>query len=100
MTGEERERKEKKRKEKRREERREEKRREAKRSEAKRSKPCATSNSVNTDWSHLGDYLKEATAGRDDDLESDGTHIPQDLAVSVHEQENALDWLDNNQLAE
>ena len=59
----------------------------------KRSEPCATSNSVNTDWSHLGDYLKEATAGRDDDLESDGTHIPQDLAVSVHEQEK-------NQLAE
>ena len=82
------------------------KRSEEKQGEARRSKPCATSNSVNIDWSHLGDYLKEATAGRDDDLESEGTHIPQDLAVSVHEEKkpigrvDALDWLNKNQLAD
>ena len=30
-------------------------------------------------------------------LESDGKHISQGLAVLVHEQENAPDWSDKNQ---
>ena len=29
----------------------------------KRGKQCATSTTVNTDWSHLGDYMKEHTTG-------------------------------------
>ena len=32
-------------------------------------------------------------------VESEGTHVFQDLAVLVHEQENALDWLDKIQFA-
>ena len=33
-------------------------------------------------------------------LESEDKNVSQDLAVLVHEQENALAWLDKNQVAE
>ena len=49
---------------------------------------------MNTDWSSLGDYVKEPTTGRDD--ESGEQRYSQDLAVFVHKQEDALEWLDNS----
>ena len=61
-----------------------------------RSEQCATRNFVNTDWSHLGDYLKNP--GSDD--ESGEAGYSQELAVLVLVQEDALDWLDKKQLTD
>ena len=49
----------------------------------RRGKQCATNNTMNTDWSHSGDCLKEPTTAKNDgmtNLASDGTHASEDLA--------------------
>ena len=58
---------------------------ERERAKKKRSKQCATRNRANTGWSHLAIARKSPCQDAMTNLESDGTHISQDLAVLVHE---------------